>query len=83
MLGTPGRERDLRRLLDDDEVRARLVHGSDYPFPAVPAGFRAELGERRCAELAAERNLLARELALKAALGLEDSQWRAARLLEP
>ncbi|MCC6784510.1 MAG: amidohydrolase family protein [Planctomycetes bacterium] len=83
VLGTPGRERDLRRLLDDDEVRARLVHGSDYPFPAVPAGFRAELGERRCAELAAERNPLARELALKAALGLEDSQWRAARLLEP
>ncbi|MBI5849728.1 MAG: amidohydrolase family protein [Planctomycetes bacterium] len=82
ILGTPGRERDLRRLLDDGFARTRLVHGSDFPFPAIPAGFRAELGSRRVATLNAERNLLARDRMLKDALGLEPSIALAAALLD-
>lgn len=81
ILCTPGRERDLFRLLDDAAARGRLVHGSDYPFPSFPNLYMDTLGRRRAFGLLKERNLLRRDVRLKMELGLGDSVDRAGRLL--
>jgi predicted TIM-barrel fold metal-dependent hydrolase len=81
ILCTPGRERDLLRLLAVPHVRERLVHGSDFPFPSVPAGFADQIGQHRANELTSDRNFLRRDLQLKRALGLDRSVTRAAQLL--
>ena len=36
VLGTPGRVRDFARLLENPLAKSRLLHGSDFPFPAAP-----------------------------------------------
>ena len=74
------RRRDLLRLRDAGVVE-RLVHGSDFPFPALPLQFKAELGEERARDLAGERNLLKRDLLLKAALGFVGTARRTGNLL--
>ena len=39
VLGGFGRSRDFLRLLDDKPACERLLHGSDFPFPAIPMAF--------------------------------------------
>ncbi len=71
VLGTTGRVRDFGRLLDDEElVHSRLLHGSDFPFPASPAAFVGRLGVETARELERETNLLKKDFALKEALGI-------------
>lgn len=71
VLGTVGRVRDFGRLLDDAEfVRSRLLHGSDFPFPASPAAFGTRIGLRESQRLETETNLLKKDLQLKEALGI-------------
>lgn len=71
VLGTVGRVRDFGRLLDDEEfVRSRLLHGSDFPFPTTPAAFEGRLGAEIGQALERESNLLKRDFALKDALGI-------------
>ena len=82
VLCTAGRDRDVRRLLEDGLACTRLVHGSDFPFPAMPAAFVRDLGDRNVAALNAERNLLLRDRAIKQALGFEETFARAAGLLD-
>jgi len=82
VLGTPGRVRDLLRLLADDVAKDRLLHGSDYPFPAFPLGFLTRLGPVEAARLQAIKNPLKQDLALKEALGIgRTSAARAYRLV--
>jgi len=71
VLGTSGRVRDVERLLEDKElVRSRLLHGSDFPFPATPMAFAARIGAPAAKQIAAELNLLKKDFDLKEALGL-------------
>ncbi len=71
VLGTLGRVRDFGRLLEHEElVRSRLLHGSDFPFPASPAAFAARLGAESARQLEQETNLLKKDFALKEALGI-------------
>ncbi len=85
VLGTAGRVRDFGRLLDgnidekidentaaEDQklIRSRLLHGSDFPFPANPAAFIARLGLEASVRLELESNLLKRDFDLKEALGI-------------
>lgn len=70
VLASAFRWRNLPRLLADEVVLARTLHGSDWPFPSNPAVFWNRLPAGALAELAGERNLLARDLRLKQALGL-------------
>lgn len=71
VLGTVGRVRDFGRLLEDEElVRSRLLHGSDFPFPASPAAFAGRLGVETARQLEQETNLLKKDFALKEALGI-------------
>lgn len=71
VLGTAGRVRDVERLLEDQElVRGRLLHGSDFPFPAAPMAFAGRIGDQSAKRIAAEANLLKRDFDLKEALGI-------------
>ena len=71
VLGTAGRVRDFGRLLEEEEmVRSRLLHGSDFPFPPNPIDFALKIGRRVAAQIEAEPNLLKKDLDLKEALGI-------------
>ncbi len=71
VLGTAQRVRDVERLLENKElVCSRLLHGSDFPFPAAPGAFAARIGEAAANHIAAEANFLKRDFDLKEALGI-------------
>jgi predicted TIM-barrel fold metal-dependent hydrolase len=70
VLGSAGRVRDFQRLLADHEASERLLHGSDFPFPAVPLAFAAVIGLKKAIRLQAIENSMQQDLALKEALGI-------------
>jgi len=82
VLGSAGRQRDFQRLLADHEAQERLLHGSDFPFPAVPLAFAGPLGWKQAFLLQTIKNSLKQDLALKEALGIgHASAERAYRLI--
>jgi hypothetical protein len=70
VLGGLGRSRDLLRLLANKPVHERLLHGSDFPFPAVPMAFAGTIGTVEALRLQALPNLIQQDFALKEALGV-------------
>lgn len=79
-LNLPTRCYAYARLLGNETVRAKLVHGSDWPVVPVPSprtiGWSASLRALR------EGNWLERDMAIKRTLGLDDAYWqRAGQLL--
>jgi predicted TIM-barrel fold metal-dependent hydrolase len=82
VLGGFGRSRDFTRLLADDYAKTRLLHGSDFPFPAVPLEFAEKIGRLDAVLLQLDPNLIRQDFALKEALGIgRSSAERAYRLL--
>ena len=82
VLGGFGRARDFLCLLDDKLACERLLHGSDFPFPAIPTAFSDRIGTVEALRLQALSNLIQQDYALKEALGIgRASAERAARLL--
>jgi predicted TIM-barrel fold metal-dependent hydrolase len=82
VLGGLGRGRDFLRLLAHREARERLLHGSDFPFPATPLAFVDTLGLKAAFGLQTIENSLQQDLALKDALGIgRASAERAYRLI--
>jgi len=82
VLGSAGRVRDMSRLLADGEAKDRLLHGSDFPFPAAPLAFAKTFGIPRAARLQAIDNPIRKDFALKDALGIgRASAERAYRLI--
>jgi uncharacterized protein len=81
-LNLPTRAYAYRSILDDAEVRAKLVHGSDWPIPPIP--MPGNHGWRGAAALLRERNALRRDVAIKRQLGLtEPEYWARAATLFP
>jgi uncharacterized protein len=80
-LNLPTRAYGWRRLLEDDVVRAKLVHGSDWPILPLPPLRRT--GVRAGVACMRETNWMKRDALIKQRLGLvEDDYWmRAGRLL--
>ncbi len=75
----PPRSHAFRRNMDDELMRSRVVHGSDWPIPPVPP---LGVGVRNMAGLLGERNWLRRDVLAKRALGFDDAYWhRAATVL--
>jgi predicted TIM-barrel fold metal-dependent hydrolase len=81
VLASMFRWRNLPRLIADDAVLSRTIHGSDWPFPSNPAVFWNRLGPGALGRLVGERNLFARDLELKRALGLPDECFTRGRKL--
>ena len=81
-LNLPTRAYAYRKVLDDAQVRAKLVHGSDWPIPPIP--MPRHHGWRGAARLLGERNALRRDVLIKRALGLtEPEYWERAATLFP
>jgi uncharacterized protein len=78
VLGTAGRVRDFGRLLDEPLVRDRLLHGSDFPFPAAPRAFAARIGDEAAQRISNETNWLKQDFDLKEALGVGRASARRA-----
>ncbi len=79
-LNLPTRAYGWRRLLEDDVVREKLVHGSDWPILPLPPLRR--IGLAGALALLRERNWMRRDALVKQRLGLEGEYWtRAGRLL--
>ncbi len=70
------------RLLADHAVRDRLLHGSDFPFPAVPLEFWKTIGMAEAMRLQGIRNSIQQDFELKEALTIgRASAERAYRLV--
>jgi predicted TIM-barrel fold metal-dependent hydrolase len=79
-LNLPTRSYAYEKLLTDEVVRAKLVHGSDWPIPSIPPLRIGALNATRL--LLADGNWLRRDVAIKRRLGFGEDYWnRAARLL--
>ncbi len=70
VMATMTRRRDLLRAIESAPLAERLLHGSDFPFPAWPVAFSAEIGRDQALRLQQERNLIDRDFELKQSLGL-------------
>ncbi len=82
VLGSFGRARDFERLLADDYAKTRLVHGSDFPFPAMPLEFVGKIGAMKAALMQFDSNFIRQDFELKNALGIgRSSAERAYRLV--
>lgn len=75
-LALPARSYAFGPLLKDEAVRAKLVHGSDWPVLAVPP-LRVGLW-RALRLLLGERNWMRRDVKIKQALGFDEAYWRRA-----
>lgn len=81
-LNLPMRSYAYETILNDEAVRRKLVHGSDWPVITVPPARMGRLKALRL--LATEGNWMRRDVVIKRALGLGDDYWhRAATLLRP
>ena len=78
-LNLPTRCYAYKPLLDDEVLRSKLIHGSDWPIlPVAPAC----LGAGRWFGIMSDENWLRRDVEIKRALGFDGEYWtRAARLL--
>ena len=82
VLATIFRWRCLPRLLADEQVLARAVHASDWPFPPNAMVFWNRMAPSALARLLEERNLFDRDLGIKQALGFPAAYFeRGAALL--
>ncbi len=79
-MNLPNRWGNYDALVGDDVVRAKLVHGSDWPVPAYPRPWRQGWGDTRV--IMREDNQMRRDILIKKALGFDSGYWdRAAKVL--
>ena len=55
---TLGRVTDFMRLLENPLVRDQLSYGGDFPFPAAPQAFAAQIGKKTVDPMASDTNWL-------------------------
>ena len=76
----PARSYAFPIVLGDKVVREKLVHGSDWPIPALPPV--TQLGLRPTLELLGEKNWMRRDVLIKQRLGFDEAYWhRASKLI--
>lgn len=74
--------RNLPAMLHDSGIIDRMIHGSDFPFPANGLVFWNRISPRMTARLATETNMIERDFQLKRALGVPKEVFeRGAKLL--
>lgn len=79
-LSLPTRWHAYRMVLADRHVREKLVHGSDWPIPALPP--ITQLSIEQSATAMRERSWMRRDVLIKEMLGFDDAYWnRASRIL--
>lgn len=75
-LDLPARWSGLRRVVDDPQVRKKLLHGSDWPIIAIPRP--SDVGWLTWFRLMLDPNWMRRDMRAKRAIGLELDYWTRA-----
>ncbi len=79
-LNLPMRWKAFDAIFEDETLRSKIVHGSDWPI--VPVAYVGRLGVGESLQLMAESNWLKRDVLIKHRLGFDDAYWqRAAKVL--
>jgi predicted TIM-barrel fold metal-dependent hydrolase len=79
-LNLPTRSYAYTTIFKDKTVRDKLIHGSDWPIPAIPPATQLGLGP--AVGLARVKNWMRRDVLIKQRLGFDEGYWRrAGRLL--
>lgn len=79
-LNLPTRSYAYPTILNDPQIRSKLVHGSDWPIPAIPPVSQLHFGD--ALSMLRERNWMRRDVLIKQRLGLGPDYWhRGATLL--
>jgi predicted TIM-barrel fold metal-dependent hydrolase len=79
-LTLPMRSYAIRKLLDDERVRNKLVHGSDWPVMSLPPVWQTGVGP--AIRTMRESNWMKRDIKIKRQLGFDEAYWhRAGKLL--
>ncbi|HEV7299782.1 MAG TPA: amidohydrolase family protein [Tepidisphaeraceae bacterium] len=79
-LSLPTRSYAYRAILNDPQLREKIIHGSDWPILPVPP--LMQIGVGKSFRLWRDRNWIRRDMAIKRALGFDDAYWhRAAKVL--
>jgi predicted TIM-barrel fold metal-dependent hydrolase len=79
-LNLPTRAYAYDTLLNNDRIRAKLIHGSDWPIIPIPPA--SHLGMATAFDLFQQSNWLQRDALIKQHLGFDDAYWhRAAKIL--
>ena len=79
-LNLPARNHAFGDLLQNDLLRSRIIHGSDWPVISIPPLNR--LGAGASVEMMREKNWMRRDVLIKRRLGLGKDYWkRAATIL--
>ncbi|HEV3262767.1 MAG TPA: amidohydrolase family protein [Gemmataceae bacterium] len=77
-LNLPMRSYAYKSILEDPVVRAKLVHGSDWPIISIPP---RRIGWLKALRLFGEQNWMRRDVLAKQQLGLEEAYWHRAGTL--
>jgi uncharacterized protein len=77
-LANPSRFVHLPRFADDDLIRERTLHGSDFPVVPSAMYYPRRLGVRSVLEIARERNAIQKDVLLKRALGFGERSFTRA-----
>jgi predicted TIM-barrel fold metal-dependent hydrolase len=78
-LNLPTRNYAYKQILNDELLRSKLIHGSDWPILPLPP---TSMGLGRAFELMGEDNWIRRDVMIKEALGFDRDYWlRAAKVL--
>lgn len=72
-LNLPMRWHAYKPILEDDRVRAKIIHGSDWPVIPLPNPMR--MGASRSFEMLDEPNWLRRDIRIKQSLGFTDTDF--------
>ena len=78
-LNLPTRSYAYETVLNDPEICRKLVHGSDWPIPAIPPVSQLRFGE--AIRFLREKNWIRRDVLIKECLGLDDAYWQRAGTL--
>jgi uncharacterized protein len=79
-LNVPARWYAWETLLNDAQLRTKIVHGSDWPIISLPRPNL--LGASSSFEMMHEKNWMRRDILIKKKLGLDDAYWhRASKIL--
>lgn len=79
-LNLPTRSYAFPVILNDPVVRAKIVHGSDWPILPVPPA--TQIGFVKSLKLWTDMNWIRRDVKIKEALGFDDDYWqRAGKIL--
>lgn len=75
-LNLPNRSYAYRHILEDERIRQKLVHGSDWPIICIPP---CRVGCLQALRLMfGEKNWLRRDVLTKQLLGFDEAYWRRA-----